>query len=49
MRKPFDDDKTISLYRSGWTMKQTAKEVDVSVNTIRLLFWSNDIEIRKRG
>ena len=47
MRKPYDQDKAISLYKSGYTMKQTAKEVGVSVATVRLLLWSNDIEIRR--
>ncbi|MGK7934807.1 MAG: helix-turn-helix domain-containing protein [Xenococcaceae cyanobacterium] len=46
MRKPFDEDKAISLYKSGYSMKQVATEVGVSVPTVRLLLWSNDIEIR---
>ena len=48
MRKPYDEDKAISLYKSGHTMKQVATEVGVSAATVRLLLWSNDVEIRKR-
>ena len=49
MRKPFDEEKAIALYKSGYTLKQTAKEVGVSVATVRFLLRSNNIEIRKKG
>ncbi len=46
MRKVWDEDKAIRLYKEGMTLKKVASEVGVSIATVRICLWTNDIEIR---